>query len=327
MGKPDHDLQFQYWMEFSLISEEKFSEGLVIIEVRDKASAFVRNFNRAAWIGHVPISQFLAGIRYQRAIMAAYQVMDKWPIPPFPPPQNPFLMQHGTKMQQVVEAFVRCEGNPPPFFVNGAVMGTDAYDLGSPNGEFETAMASQLVFIWTAFEALVEDLWVKCLNLRPRLGFIALNVEPDPTDSEEEKDRKMNANIEIPQWFLKQKDLNIHSNMGTVLRRKWRFDNRREAQKAYECIFKKLHPQIKIIFENKSLKWLAALRNAFVHNAGIVDNEFRKLVKDHPSLGLIPNAKPIPLDGKLVRDLGWETVAQARSLLGMVDDWLKQNEV
>ena len=96
-------------------------------------------------------------------------------------------------------------------------------------------MSMAMISAWTAFEVLAEDIWVAALNERPRLGFIALNVEPLQSDSEVEKERKRNEKVRFPAWMLQQPDFVIQKNMGTALAhmRKWDFARRDHAQDAY----------------------------------------------------------------------------------------------
>ena len=74
--------------------------------------------------------------------------------------------------------------------------------------------------------------------------------------------------------------------------------------------------------EAGEVRWLAATRNAIVHNAAIADAEFVRLVKKHPTLGLISENQPIILDGILVKELVNAIVAKGLAIFDFVDSHL-----
>jgi hypothetical protein len=200
--------------------------------------------------------------------------------------------------------------------------------LGIPrlNDGFEATWISQLVMAWTAFEALAEDLWVRLLNLRPRLGFIAIEAEPEPDDDEAELDRKRKIRFPIPVWMLREPEFDVNKKMGMILKeqRKWDFGRRDRAADAYAKVLSK-DANLTAIFDSAELKWLAALRNVFVHKAGRADKEFVKLIRDHPKLRVLQETQMVQLDGGLVAELMSTAIIHGRNLIVFVNDWLKAN--
>ena len=78
-----------------------------------------------------------------------------------------------------------------------------------------------LVGSWTAFESLVADLWVTCLNLRPRLGVVALDAEASPEDDEATRNRKQKTKYSFPVRLLLKWNFDLSDRMGTLLQGKW----------------------------------------------------------------------------------------------------------
>ena len=121
---------------------------------------------------------------------------------------------------------------------------------------------------------------------------------------------------------LLQYDFNLKHVMGSLLRKKWDFGRRDEAQEAYQVVFgmdKAAKDEMRDIFRNRDLQSIAALRNALVHRGGIADDEFTSLVKQHPTLNAIEAGKPIPLDGSLIAPLVENAKEHGLRLLNFVN--------
>jgi hypothetical protein len=106
----------------------------------------------------------------------------------------------------------------------------------------------------TAFETLTGDLWVACLNARPRLVFIALDAEPSQ-DDETTADRKRNTRCPVPVWMFRNSSLDLNKNMGTILHEQSRrgFGRRDRAAEAYLKVFGKNHPKLSGVFGSDQL--------------------------------------------------------------------------
>ena len=154
-------------------------------------------------------------------------------------------------------------------------------------------MASMITGAWTAHEVLTADLWVAALNLRPMLGFVALNAKPEDDDDDELSERKGNVKFEFRARDILKWKSELGNRMGSLLREKWRFSRRASAVDAYYRVFRESKAKLKPILEDQGVRWLAATRNAIVHNGGIADGDFVSQVRSHAELKLIDDLKPI----------------------------------
>jgi hypothetical protein len=188
----------------------------------------------------------------------------------------------------------------------------------------EAILEAQIVAVWGAFETLAGDLWVECVNQRPRLGFIALGTEPkseDPEEHSKQIKKKYAFTVE------KLRDPNIGTKMGTLLRDDrtkftrlaWIFD-------AYCTVFGD-EPKISDALDGKKLKQLSALRNVLVHKAGFVDDEFWQKARGHARLEQFEKGKRIAVDGNLCAEFCGEGVRCSVGLIKFADDWLEANKV
>jgi hypothetical protein len=187
-------------------------------------------------------------------------------------------------------------------------------------------MDSIVVGSWTAFEALAEDLWVDVLNARPRLGLIALDAEIRESDKQTTKDEKEKIIIPLPAWRLNDPKYKIQKRMGDLLRTYKRdFSKRGQAISSYQKVFPESRAALTSIFEFKKLKWASATRNAIIHSGGLADDEFRKLVRDHPKLKQIKKDSPIVLNGTIAYELSIAAIKAGVALLDFANGWMKNN--
>jgi hypothetical protein len=103
----------------------------------------------------------------------------------------------------------------------------------------EAILSAMLIGSWAAFETLAGDLWERTINARPRLASIALGAEPSAPDDEESRKTEQRLKYAIPVNLLRKYNYNLKTRMGTLLRGKWEFARRNEAQEAYEKVFGK----------------------------------------------------------------------------------------
>jgi hypothetical protein len=186
---------------------------------------------------------------------------------------------------------------------------------------------SHIISAWTAFESLVEDLWIQCLNARPRLAFIAINAEPLANDDDDVKDKKDKKKIEIPVRMLREPGFDIGKHLGDIIAKseKWNFARRESAIDAYREVFCKLAPKIPEIIASKELFWLATLRNSLIHDAGIADERFERHMNSHPIFKTIKPNDPIPLNGVLVSEMVNLVVNKGTQLIEEMNNWLTKN--
>jgi hypothetical protein len=151
--------------------------------------------------------------------------------------------------------------------------------------------ASMIIGSWTAFEALAADLWEQSLNSYPALAFVALGANVDANETEEEAERKRKSKFTVPNWFVQEQGLNFSDKMGTFLRTtgKWDFQRLGGIEDGYRKVFVNSEGELKRIFADESLKWLSAVRNAFVHRGGKADEQFCRQVRKHAALSAVSN--------------------------------------
>jgi hypothetical protein len=114
--------------------------------------------------------------------------------------------------------------------------------------------------------------------------------------------------------------------MALLLKKKWDFASKNEARDAYVKTFGKSESaNLKTIFDDPALKHLCALRNVIVHNAGVADPEFTKLVEQHSELSLIQPGQPVPITTALCREFVEVGLASGVRLLKFVDTWMTTN--
>lgn len=192
------------------------------------------------------------------------------------------------------------------------------YDAGTSVHGLTAILFGIITNSWASFEILAGDLWEACLNERPRL---ALQTILDQSDL------PVRDRIAVPTYLFLESNFNFANSMGKIVRASRRFDFSRkdETEKAYLRVFPQEKSRIQKIFNAPALRWLAALRNVVVHNAGKADREFLRLVHDCPQLAAVPAGSPIPIDGKLAGELSSSAFAQAKELVQLVDDWLSAN--
>jgi hypothetical protein len=180
----------------------------------------------------------------------------------------------------------------------------------------EAWMAAQITGIWTAFEALAEELWEAALNAHPmELAALRGGVKRQP------KDRDKSVSLSELEKF--KYDLSQH--MGTILKRKYNFDRLEEIREAYVAAFEGDGNEVIDVLKHPSLDALSAVRNVIVHNGGIVDEDFLQKTQYLPEQILKPLGEFILLDGLIVASLVRPFMTNGWNLIGAVDNWLKRH--
>jgi hypothetical protein len=186
-------------------------------------------------------------------------------------------------------------------------------------------MSSILLGAWTAFEVLTEDLWVACLNVRPRLGILAFNADIEPGDSADVVDQKQRQIFRAQAWQIREYRYDLTNHMGDLLRDKWGFTKREKAFEAYAKVFEEDESSLKSIFSDVKLRSLCAVRNLIVHKAGVVDNDFIRSVKSDQLLNHLKKDDRLAVNGDMVVGLVIAAFAGGKKLIAFTSEWLKSH--
>jgi hypothetical protein len=186
-------------------------------------------------------------------------------------------------------------------------------------------LASQITLAWTAFETLAGDLWEVFLNIRPRLGFMALDAWP-VSDDRTEIQRKREAKIEIPRWLLEEPDFVALQCLGTVARQQqqWGFQKLNNIISAYGLVFGRDQSLMGILQDDR-LRVVSAIRNVIVHKAGKADQQFIDQVGSDPDLRELDKGDPVPITNDRATKLLEAVCENGQKLLIFASDWLDTN--
>ena len=297
----------------SKLTEQSFFQGSKIPKINHVARGFVENYDRVMMMLHLP-----QHVAYNGIVVQHNWALAKGDRSKFDELQNygkGVDEKHAPRLRDLADKVVTIAESPSELMESSPV-----------HKGLEALLASTVTAAWTAFETMAADLWVAALNERPRLAFVALGVEPDSTDSEEEALRKRQKKLSFPAWMLLDSDFDLRNEMGTAVSkmRKWDFARRNQAASAYQAVFYN-EDGISSVFKDSQLGWLVATRNAVVHNAGLADDEFLKLTATHPEFKNLACGDRIPLCGKIAGELASSAFIQGKNLFKIVDDWLVAN--
>jgi hypothetical protein len=185
--------------------------------------------------------------------------------------------------------------------VSSLIDGADAWLSGQVSG------------IWTAFEALAEEIWIAALNDHPR-GLAELKGVKKGASSDDKK---------IDLHLLQRYSYDLSKSMGTILSKRFSFDRLEDIRRAYaEAAFTDDKLPIQEIFAEKSLDVLALTRQVVVHNGGLVDEAFLRRRADLPPELLAELGEPLPLNGEIVAALIAPVMQLGWDLIVAVDQWL-----
>jgi hypothetical protein len=283
-------------------------------EIQHCVEAFISNLDRTGNIAGVLFLYGSFAARVQTHHFVTRLLEESVPLPE----------KYGEEFVEQIKKSVEELSDPYGALVGGAQIATWAEGVHPkvfvPG--FQSLMSAQLVSAWTAFEVLAADLWEACVNNRPRLGFIALGAEPAENDDDEARDRKRKLKYPFRLHLLRKWDYNLKGRMGTLLKGKWDFARRSDAAVAYEKAFGKDSELITNIFRDEQLGWLAAVRNAIVHNAGIADSEFMTLTARHKTLAQLKAGDAIPIDGRMTHELVKAVIKGGSELITVLGEWL-----
>jgi hypothetical protein len=216
--------------------------------------------------------------------------------------------------------------------------------VGAPRCGLEAILRGALIGTWTAFESFAVDLWVTCVNLRPRS--LARNViELKSTAKERSGTNSGESFVEVkmnqPRIGLDELarfGFNVSNKMGQLLKdeRRVSLESLSGISTAYRDAFRQMEnkkkppsPKLETFFSSVygDLKCLEALRNLLAHRGGIVDEKFLDEVKPYSEfLHSHPRNRPLIVDGPLVKKYLFAVGKATVDLLNLVCEWLDKHK-
>jgi hypothetical protein len=301
------------------------TESIEIPIVREAADSFVQNLNRA--FGHCDLPMALFDSVWMRGSSAGLIKRRPRNRPGAKTEWADDTDRIAEFLPQIKKVLVEC----------GVIADGDKLDRW-----LDSMLESMIVGLWTAFEILATDLWVKAVNLRPMtLGVNALlapsNDEQD--DSKANTGRAINFSP-MNDNILKQYKFELSHSLGTMIRdkRKFKFNSLSGIQWAYQNTFCMRHKdgarqaapaQVKMWFSGeafKELNILSATRHVLVHNGGRADEGFLERVGSHPLFSALAKRDQVRVSGIFVRDCANVAMRRGMVLLDGVDKWLMKPE-
>jgi hypothetical protein len=175
-------------------------------------------------------------------------------------------------------------------------------------------LAAQISGVWTAFEALAEDIWIAAVNAHPR-GLAELKGAKRGAGEDKKVDLSM----------LQRFGYDLSKNMGTVLSKRYSFDRLEDMRRAYDDA--KFEGEIPIadILKERSLDVLSLTRHVVVHNGGLADEAFLRRKDDLPPELIVAVGEPLPLNGEIVAALIGPVIQLGWDLIMAMDQWLLKN--
>jgi hypothetical protein len=177
----------------------------------------------------------------------------------------------------------------------------------------EAWLSAQVTGIWTAFEALSEDLWEATVNTHPR-GLAELKGTKKSGRADEDRSIRLD--------LLQKYDYDVSASMGTVLKGKYSFDTLEGIRRAYADAGFEDDQKIKDIMADRALDALALVRNLIVHSGGIIDEQFLRRKADLPPEAIANVGDQMPMDGALVEKLTKPAIQLGWDLIVAIDEWL-----
>lgn len=175
-------------------------------------------------------------------------------------------------------------------------------------------LAAQITGVWTAFEALAEELWVAAVNAHPH-GLAELKGAKKQAGEDKKIDLSM----------LQRHGYDLSKNMGTVLSKRFSFDRLEDIRRAYEEAQFEGDVPIQDLLQEKSLSILSATRQVIVHNGGLIDEKFLRRKADLPAELIAALGEPLPLNGETVASLIGPVIQLGWDLIMCIDQWLMKN--
>jgi hypothetical protein len=286
-----------------------FAANLKTKSLNEIAEAFVANIDRLhAFWKHAPI---LAQFVQVHTTIVNHLIWEE-------SGGKTIMPNKDTALQARVEARMRDAVHDPKWirFANASfAKSAERYDLfisGIKDADkaLLATLSAQLLQVWTAFESLSSDLWVKALNERP------IKLVLKWSDSSKDKS--------IPITDLHRAGFDVRHAMGTILRERGKasFLSLESTKDAYKRAFGDF---VSAFFDNTQLRVLELTRNLIAHRAGKIDTTFIKEIPTGHPFGVLEENKDLRLTDEIVRDLCSVAVESSLKIIEYVDDWMDKN--
>lgn len=208
---------------------------------------------------------------------------------------------HNDTLRHRFESLTRCTD----------VLGQDGDEESFVDDGLRAFLSAQTILCWTLFEATAKDIWIAALNART--CSLGTNIAKNPRDG------NSNEGKQIKLSELERHGWNVVGKLGTVYSYKYDFSRCEECGNAYFDAFR--DGSFRDLFASQELRRLNAIRNLFVHKAGVIDEKFISQSK-MPGLKVGEVFRTSPAD---VSSLCKEAIDVLCDLAIRVDKWLKAN--
>jgi hypothetical protein len=191
----------------------------------------------------------------------------------------------------------------------------------------EAWLAAQITGMWTAFEAMAEDLWVAALNVQPQL-LANLRGDAKRLTADPRKVSELSGDSEklVKHKLLQRYEYEISDHMGDILKSRYQFDSLSGIRTAYAEAFSEHSATIDTALKDGVLDAISALRNNLVHSGGVIDDEYVKKASRTASLPKGNVDSEIELDGGTVAGLVRPVLAAGQKLIKGVDSWIENEQ-
>jgi hypothetical protein len=185
-------------------------------------------------------------------------------------------------------------------------------------------IVSMLIQAWTVFEALSEDLWVASVNFHPTILGALKGTRVKQPGGEQAKKEESDTRVSFND--LQRYNFDVKSRLGTILNSRMNsnlsFRSLDGIRHAYGRAFSNGEAAVRDILDWDMLRYLAAVRNLFIHKRGIVDDECIKQLKGVSEAPLVEIGDAFPLSGQICQRLTGVAKQAGMSLVIAVHEWI-----
>lgn len=177
----------------------------------------------------------------------------------------------------------------------------------------DVIIRAMIIFAWTTFETLCEDLLEKTIDIRPKT-FAVL--------------KGRNQKRAMPAWEgtdLKGKVHPFSDVKRMVGRSRLTYRSVKAIRDSYWLVFHKNYGRIDRIIKHRSIDNLHAVRNVLVHKGGIVDQPFLDRIAGVPQFSKAQDNALLHLDFAMVKWLIRPVFARGISLIVAVNRWVREH--